>query len=228
MVVAQHTERYEGLGCCWRQIIFPIRRWIIQARLTRRVAQGMTANLDDVANRFRRLDVLDLGALDDTKTQLLLSWAFDIDMAQSDWDIIFYYLAGPDSALAKQEAIMDWVESILSKPAEQHTSLASCMHSLMESIHAFGDHLSNQHFIIPHQGRFARLWRVVMFLTVLYMFISVPYMIAFLRYALLTKYFTSLLISWSFDVILFLDIIVKLNMSYEDERSLEVRPHEST
>ena len=46
--------------------------------------------------------------------------------------------------------------------------------------------------------------------------------IAFLRDQLLGKYFTSLLISWGFDVLLVFDMIIRFNLSFVDEQSMEV------
>jgi len=46
--------------------------------------------------------------------------------------------------------------------------------------------------------------------------------IAFLRDQLLGRYFTSLIISWAFDTLLLADILIKFNLSYVDERSIEV------
>jgi len=51
----------------------------IERRLARRAQRGLTLGSDDIYNRFIRLDVHGMGALDETKAQLLISWAFDVD-----------------------------------------------------------------------------------------------------------------------------------------------------
>jgi len=202
--------------------ILGVRHRFVRRRLRNRAGKGLTATVEDIETRFHRLDVHESGALDETKTQLLISWAFDIDLKPDDWDSIYHHLVDPTTGLANKQAIMDWTNSILVQKSEPSNAFKRRLHDSTTTMRAQLKQMSNRRFIIHHKGTFNHLWRAVHFTTLLYMFLSVPYQLSLLRYGLLENYFTSLLISWCFDAILILEMLFKFNRSYEDERSIEV------
>jgi len=207
----------------WGRLLLPFRLRRIEKKLLQQVAKGLTASSEDVHSRFSRLDALELGALDETKTQLLISWAFDIDLKQNEWHAVFYHLAGPESGLAKREAILMWTDSLLKQHRKQLAVTDVYIQAIKNNLSDVRNHLQNTHGVIDHQARFAYIWSIITTAANLYMFLSVPYQTTLLHNKLLGQYFASLLISWGFDAILLLDIILKFNMSFVDERSLQVR-----
>jgi len=219
--IAIPSRRYQSFRW-WNVMFFPLHRRIAELKLKHQVDEGLTASSEDMLNRFHRLDALDLGALDDTKTQLLISWGFDIDLSQVEWDAIFYHLAGPNSGLAKEAAVLGWVNSLLARKARTPSTLVTLVRYWETTLRNIFHALLTSHFIIYHKSSFARMWRFIKTFAALYMFLSVPYMIFILREDLYTRYFTSLIISWVFDLVLLLDLIFNFNQSFVDERSKEV------
>ena len=175
--LTQHHTTYFRTYGFFQRVYHPLHMMLIRRRLSRHVAEGLSATREDIQNRFVRLDVLDLGALDETKTQLLLSWAFDIDLRQSDWEAIFYHLAGPSASLAKREAILAWTDSLLRDHSREATSVSARFRSTVKPITDFGNYFARTNFVIDHQGPFIAFWRVVKTIVALYIFLSVPYQV---------------------------------------------------
>jgi len=177
MLLPQAPQRYyEPYSFCNR-LVLPLRMVLIRRQLERQVAEGLTACREDILSRFSRLDTMDLGALDAMKTQLLISWAFDIDLQQYEWDALFYHLAGPCSALARRDVILAWLDPILSPCQERPNPLLDCWHRTTNSFNEAATHLTSSRFIFDYNGPFIRCWHVVKTFVALYIFLSVPYQV---------------------------------------------------
>lgn len=197
----QPNPRFQDVSIFTRLTLW-MRFKMIEQRLARRVSGGIMASSEDIQNRFARLDVMGKGALDETKAQLLLSWAFDVDLKLKDWDAIFFRLAGPESCLVQRDAILRWTDSLIRRHSRKSPSWHAIFLSFIAWVKATAIHLASVPLIFDHEGPFTRVWRVVNFMTALYTFVSVPYQIAFLRHELLGRYFSSLAASWAFDVLM--------------------------
>lgn len=214
--------KFQGLSWSKRMLLH-IRFRMAERRIIRLIVKDMNISVEDIANRFDRLDTHGRGVLDETRTQLLLSWAFDVDFKAEDWDAIFYYLVGEKSCFARRHNILTWTTSLLKRRPRQTSRFYSFVRLVADSGRALVHRISASNFIIDHTGSFSRKWKVIRAVVALYMFLTVPYQIAFLRESLLGRYFPSLIVSWAFDVLMMLDIVLKFNMSFTDERSLKVK-----
>jgi len=217
----QPAQRLEDMSYLQR-LLLPLRLRIVGRKLAHKAHKGLCVTTEDIQNRFTRLDAMDLGALDDTKTQLLFSWAFDIDLKKDDWDALFYHLAGPSSVLAKRDVILSFIDSLTQRRSHRLPSVATCLHAMAHSLRRITKQVLATRFVFDHNSNFANIWEIIKCTAALYMFLSVPYQIAFLRHGLLTTYFTSLSISWAFDALFVIDVFLKFNRSFVDERSIEV------
>ena len=221
-LIGNDNRIYYTLGLC-DKLLLPLRLWRVRRKLSHQIMIGLSATSEEIHNRCLRLDVFAVGALDETKTQLLISWAFDVDLKRSEWDAVFYHLAGPNTALAKREAILAWTDSLLQDHSQRMKREDRGQGSWLKGlVYSWSKSLTQTHGVIDHRGSFARVWAVVKFLAALYMFLSIPYQVTLLREELLGRYFTSLLVSWAFDVVLVMDIIIRFNLSFIDGRSLHV------
>jgi hypothetical protein len=74
----------------------------------------------------------------------------------------------------------------------------------------------SERLLFDGKGPFIAAWEKLMTLNALYYFLSVPFIIAFLREDILTTYASSLWVAYAFDCLLVCDVLIKLNTSFTD------------
>ena len=74
----------------------------------------------------------------------------------------------------------------------------------------------SERLLFDAKGSFVAAWDKVMTLNALYYFLSVPFIIAFLRDDILTTYASSLWVAYAFDCLLLCDVLIQLNTSFTD------------
>lgn len=220
VIIDEPNPKYQDLTQCGH-LNLRLRFWLTDLRLSR----GAAPTFEDIQNRFDRLDKPGRGALDEDKAQILLSWAFDLDTKREDWDAIFYHLMGPTTSVVRKDVLLKWAASILNRRTRGPYILL-CLRSILLGARAILTHLLTASFVIDHKGRFWRCWKVLKPLTGIYMFLSVPYQMAFLRRQLLGQFLPSLLASWAFDFLMAIDLVLRFNTSFIDEHSLQVKGQE--
>lgn len=151
-----------------------LRFWFAEHRIAHLISRDLNITNEAIAGRFDRLDALGRGALDDSRTQLLLFWAFDVDMKREDWDAILYHLAGATSScLVQRQRLLAWTGKLLKRRTSHDSCLTSCCHGVLRVITLLSERVAASSFIVDHTGSFARYWRAVRAFTALYMFLTV-------------------------------------------------------
>lgn len=74
----------------------------------------------------------------------------------------------------------------------------------------------SERLLFDAKGGFIAAWEKVMTLNALYYFLSVPFIISFLRNEILTTYASSLWVAYAFDCLLLCDVLIQLNTSFTD------------
>lgn len=74
----------------------------------------------------------------------------------------------------------------------------------------------SERLLFDAKGPFIAAWDRVMTFNALYYFLSVPFILSFLRDEILTTYASSLWVAYAFDCLLFCDVLIQLNTSFTD------------
>jgi hypothetical protein len=178
--------------------------WRLKRKLLAMMARTGDLNIEDMKRNFARLDTDSWGSLDREKVELLLSWSFDTELTRDEWDALFQSLTDEESSDMVHITAIEMLFTELNEEARKK---------------AQSKPLGSRSFIFDKQGMFISVWRRVMGLVGLYYFLSVPYQIAFLRSDLDTTYKTTLWVSYAFDCITVLNVLVKLNTAFIDPQS---------
>lgn len=197
-------------GAAKRQLSSVWSYWRLRRRLLDMIARSGPINVNDVKRNFHRLDTGEhSGWLDLEKVELLLSWTFDTELTREDWALLLSSLTESDEETGARELVS--LQSVL--------ALCESLNSSAARKQASKRAMSPSSWVFDSKGAFIGAWKKVMGVVALYYFLSVTYVIAFLRDALLTQYVDSLYVSYGFDCMTLINVLIKLNTSYIDASS---------
>ncbi|TFJ86293.1 hypothetical protein NSK_002501 [Nannochloropsis salina CCMP1776] len=198
--------------------------------------------MPDFARHFARLDLERCDWLDRNRTELLLARGFDADLSRGEWGLLAESLkdnvVGKVSLAAVERFWMELngvsaklqVASALDASRRGINSLNPSQRVLKDNA-AFDAEGSkripgamilverrswSEALLFDRKGWFISMWVVVMIVNALYYFLSVPFIIAFLRDEILGEYESCLWVAYAFDCLLLCDVLVKLNTSFID------------
>ncbi|GAB5032884.1 potassium channel skor-like [Nannochloropsis oceanica] len=230
----------ERLKRAWK--LWLVKRKLRASLLTSKGSSSTQLAMPDFERHFARFDLEHCGWLDRTRTELLLNRGFDVYLSREEWELVAESLE--DKVVGKVDlatverfwmelngiAIKAPVNSALDVSIRGGKSLDLSQRAAKELavLNAGGSKRLaagvviverrswSEALLFDSKGHFIALWRLVMTFNALYYFLSVPFMIAFLRDEILGEYRTSLYVAYAFDCLLFCDVFVKLNTSFLD------------